>query len=297
MPRRRTSVFEKMFSDNRLRSIPDSEQQSTLCVEYWTSKILIELSGYKSLELDDVQEMANIRVVKAWQQEIENDVSELYELKGKEEGDTELLDDAGDSVFRRYKSVKTELRKRIDNPPVSMKKVYRNIKKEIDLHGFYPKGFAANLELIKEAYDLSEDEGLVTAFIFFTLAYRNLRRALNSFSYSDRGFFLVLEVIAKTLGLPLEKVQEMLGPDGKLIRMAIFGVDRESSNIDFEDYFESKSGISFFDLFFGKIEKKQLVSSILTPCNKSRLTLEDVKYLPVIDSFVNSKISAPPIPK
>lgn len=40
MPRRRTSVFEKMFSDNRLRSIPDSEQQSTLCVEYWTSKIL-----------------------------------------------------------------------------------------------------------------------------------------------------------------------------------------------------------------------------------------------------------------
>lgn len=152
MPRRRTSVFEKMFSDNRLRSIPDSEQQSTLCVEYWTSKILIELSGYKSLELDDVQEMANIRVVKAWQQEIENDVSELYELKGKEEGDTELLDDAGDSVFRRYKSVKTELRKRIDNPPVSMKKVYRNIKKEIDLHGFYPKGFAANLELIKEAY-------------------------------------------------------------------------------------------------------------------------------------------------
>lgn len=51
MPRRRTSVFEKMFSDNRLRSIPDSEQQSTLCVEYWTSKILIELSGYKSLEL------------------------------------------------------------------------------------------------------------------------------------------------------------------------------------------------------------------------------------------------------
>ena len=65
MPRRRTSVFEKMFSDNRLRSIPDSEQQGTLCVEYWTSKILIELSGYKSLELDDVQEMANIRVVKA----------------------------------------------------------------------------------------------------------------------------------------------------------------------------------------------------------------------------------------
>lgn len=55
-----------MFSDNRLRSIPDSEQQGTLCVEYWTSKILIELSGYKSLELDDVQEMANIRVVKAW---------------------------------------------------------------------------------------------------------------------------------------------------------------------------------------------------------------------------------------
>ena len=55
MPRRRTSVFEKMFSDNRLRSIPDSEQQGTLCVEYWTSKILIELSGYKSLELDDVQ--------------------------------------------------------------------------------------------------------------------------------------------------------------------------------------------------------------------------------------------------
>ena len=45
MPRRRTSVFEKMFSDNRLRSIPDSEQQSTLCVEYWISKILIELSG------------------------------------------------------------------------------------------------------------------------------------------------------------------------------------------------------------------------------------------------------------
>ena len=74
MPRRRTSVFEKMFSDNRLRSIPDSEQQGTLCVEYWTSKILIELSGYKSLELDDVQEMANIRVVKAWQQEIENDL-------------------------------------------------------------------------------------------------------------------------------------------------------------------------------------------------------------------------------
>lgn len=70
-----------MFSDNRLRSIPDSEQQSTLCVEYWTSKILIELSGYKSLELDDVQEMVNIRVVKAWQQEIENDFTNLKEKK------------------------------------------------------------------------------------------------------------------------------------------------------------------------------------------------------------------------
>lgn len=57
MPRRRTSVFEKMFTDNRLRSIPNSEVQGTLCVEYWTSKILIELSAYKSLELDDVQEM------------------------------------------------------------------------------------------------------------------------------------------------------------------------------------------------------------------------------------------------
>lgn len=131
MPRRRTSVFEKMFSDNRLRSIPDSEQQSTLCVEYWTSKILIELSGYKSLELDDVQEMANIRVVKAWQQEIENDVSELYGLKGKEEGDTELLDDAGDSVFRRYKSVKTELRKRIDNPPVSIRRFIATLRKRL----------------------------------------------------------------------------------------------------------------------------------------------------------------------
>ena len=48
MPRRRTSVFEKMFTDNRLRSIPNSEVQGTLCVEYWTSKILIELSAYKS---------------------------------------------------------------------------------------------------------------------------------------------------------------------------------------------------------------------------------------------------------
>ncbi len=55
-----------MFTDNRLRSIPNSEVQGTLCVEYWTSKILIELSAYKSLELDDVQEMANIRVVQAW---------------------------------------------------------------------------------------------------------------------------------------------------------------------------------------------------------------------------------------
>lgn len=91
MPRRRTSVFEKMFSDNRLRSIPDSEQQSTLCVEYWTSKILIELSGYKSLELDDVQEMANIRVVKAWQQEIENDVSELTNLKEKKKATLNYL--------------------------------------------------------------------------------------------------------------------------------------------------------------------------------------------------------------
>ena len=191
MPRRRTSVFEKMFTDNRLRSIPNSEVQGTLCVEYWTSKILIELSAYKSLELDDVQEMANIRVVQAWQQEIENDVSELNARNDTEEGDRDIFDDSGDSVFRRYKSVKTELGKRINNPPSSMKKVYRNIKKEIDLHGFYPKGFAANLELIKEAYDLSEDEGLVTAFIFFTLAYRNLRRALNSFSYSDRGFFLL----------------------------------------------------------------------------------------------------------
>lgn len=60
-----------MFTDNRLRSIPNSEVQGTLCVEYWTSKILIELSAYKSLELDDVQEMANIRVVQAWQQEME----------------------------------------------------------------------------------------------------------------------------------------------------------------------------------------------------------------------------------
>lgn len=34
MPRRRTSVFEKMFTDNRLRSIPNSEVQGTLCVEY-----------------------------------------------------------------------------------------------------------------------------------------------------------------------------------------------------------------------------------------------------------------------
>lgn len=165
MPRRRTSVFEKMFTDNRLRSIPNSEVQGTLCVEYWTSKILIELSAYKSLELDDVQEMANIRVVQAWQQEIENDVSELNARNDTEEGDRDIFDDSGDSVFRRYKSVKTELGKRINNPPSSMKKVYRDIKKEIDLHGFYPKGFAANLELIKEAYDLSEDEGLVVQSI------------------------------------------------------------------------------------------------------------------------------------
>lgn len=128
MPRRRTSVFEKMFTDNRLRSIPNSEVQGTLCVEYWTSKILIELSAYKSLELDDVQEMANIRVVQAWQQEIENDVSELNARNDTEEGDRDIFDDSGDSVFRRYKSVKTELGKRINNPPSSMKKVYRDIK-------------------------------------------------------------------------------------------------------------------------------------------------------------------------
>lgn len=102
-----------------------------------------------------MQEMANIRVVQAWQQEIENDVSELNARNDTEEGDRDIFDDSGDSVFRRYKSVKTELGKRINNPPSSMKKVYRDIKKEIDLHGFYPKGFAANLELIKEAYDLS----------------------------------------------------------------------------------------------------------------------------------------------
>lgn len=34
MPRRRTSVFEKMFTDNRLRSIPNSEVQGTLSVPY-----------------------------------------------------------------------------------------------------------------------------------------------------------------------------------------------------------------------------------------------------------------------
>ena len=80
-----------MFTDNRLRSIPNSEVQGTLCVEYWTSKILIELSAYKSLELDDVQEMANIRVVQAWQQEIENDVSELNACNDTEEGDRDIV--------------------------------------------------------------------------------------------------------------------------------------------------------------------------------------------------------------
>lgn len=94
------------------------------------------------------------------------------------------------------------------------------------------------------------------------------------------------EVIAKTLDLPLEKVREMLGTNGKLIRLDLFGVDRDASNTDFEDYFESKSGISFFDLFFGTIDKKQLVSSILTLCNKSSLTLDDVRYLPVVEPIL-----------
>ena len=102
MPRRRTSVFEKMFTDNRLRSIPNSEVQGTLCVEYWTSKILIELSAYKSLELDDVQEMANIRVVQAWQQEIENDVSELNARNDTEEGDRDIFDDCEDRAWKAH---------------------------------------------------------------------------------------------------------------------------------------------------------------------------------------------------
>lgn len=91
MPRRRTSVFEKMFSDNRLRSIPDSEQQSTLCVEYWTSKILIELSGYKSLELDDVQEMANIRVVKACSRKSKTTFRNFTNLKEKKKATLNCL--------------------------------------------------------------------------------------------------------------------------------------------------------------------------------------------------------------
>lgn len=286
MPRRRTSVFDRMFSDNRLRSIPNSEKHGFLCVEYWISKILIELSGYKSLEQDDLQEMSNVRAVQAWKQEIEKDVLEVHEHKDNEEGVEDSFGDSEDSVFRSYKSLKAELGKSIGNPPVSMKKVYRDLKREIDLRGFYPKGFSANLNLVKEAYDLSESEGLVTAFIFFSLADRNLRRALNSFNYSDRGFFLVSEVIAKTLDLPLEKVREMLGTNGKLIRLDLFGVDRDASNTDFEDYFESKSGISFFDLFFGTIDKKQLVSSILTLCDKSSLTLDDVRYLPVVEPIL-----------
>ena len=286
MPRRR-SVFEKMFGDNRLRSLPNSEAHGYLCVEYWTSKVLIELSGYKSLERDDLQEMTHIRAVQAWKREIEDDISKIKEREERSVFEVEdPFDGSEDSAFQLYKSAKAELRKRIDNPPASMKKAYRDLKKEIDLRGFYPKGFAANLALIKEAYDLSEDEGLVTAFILFTIADRNLKRALNSYCYSERGFLLVSEVIAATLDLPLEKVREMLGPNGKLTRLELFGVDRESSNIDFEDYFDSRSGISFFDLFFGKIEKEQLVSSVLNPCEKSRLTLTDVKYLPVIDSLL-----------
>lgn len=91
MPRRRTSVFEKMFSDNRLRSIPDSEQQSTLCVEYWTSKILIELSGYKSLELDDVQEMANIRVVKRGSRKSKTTFRNFTDLKEKKKATLNYL--------------------------------------------------------------------------------------------------------------------------------------------------------------------------------------------------------------
>lgn len=254
-------------------------------VEWWMARILVELDVWERLDRDFFEEYDNHLSYEAVQSLYERyqDLSERAEKLSPKKEDSSSEDDLPQNLKDCFQYFHKLLG--ISGPllPHSIFETLDKWRKKVREEGLFTRELSNNLNVIRESFNLSEDERNILGALMLIQSNRDLYLILNFFDYSERGLLLVGDVLSVLLDLPIKTVRDALSSDGKLRELGFLNVDQNClGRDDIEDLFEISDGLKTPKLFSESITQNSLFEDYLEPFGKGELSLEDFDHIPYV---------------
>lgn len=258
-------------------------------VEWWMARILVELDVWERLDRDFFEEYDNHLSYEAVQclYERYQDLSERAEKLSPKNKDSSSEDDLPQNLKDCFQYFHKLLG--ISGPllPHSIFKTLDKWREKVREEDLFTRELSNNLNVIRESFNLSEEERNILGALMLIQSNRDLYSILNFFDYSERGLLLVGDVLSVLLDLPIKTVRDALSSDGKLRELGFINVDQNClGRDDIEDLFEICDGLKTPKLFSESITQNSLFEDYLEPFGKGELSLEDFDHIPYVGNVL-----------
>lgn len=254
-------------------------------IEWWMARILVELDVWERLDRDFFEVYENLLSYEAVQclyekyQDLSERVEKLSQKKTDQDGESDLPENLKDCFchFHRLLGISGPLL------PHSIFKTLDKWGKKVREEDLFSPELARNLNVIRDSFNLSEEERNIFGALMLIQNSRDLYSILNFFDFSERGMFLVADILSVLLDLPIKTVKAVLSSEGKLRELGFIDIDRNClGRDDIEDLFEISDGLKTPKLFSESITQNSLFEDYLEPFGKGELSLEDFDHIPYV---------------
>ncbi len=254
-------------------------------IEWWMARILVELDVWARLDRDFFEDNDNLLIYEAVQclyeryQVLSERAEKLSPKKRKSSGEDDLPQNLKDCFQYFHKMLG------ISGPllPHSIFKSLDKWRKKVREEDLFTHELSNNLNVIREGFNLTEDERNILGALMLIQSNRDLYSILNFFDYSERGLLLVGDVLSVLLDLPIKTVRDVLSSEGKLRELGFIDVDQSCfGRHDIEDLFEISDGLKTPKLFSESITQNSLFEDYLEPFGKGDLSLDDYDHIPYV---------------
>jgi len=268
----------------RPKSLKFNNSGSHPVIEWWIARILVELDVWEKLNRDFFEDYDNLLSYEAVQCLYENylDLSERVEEIRSEKKDSSSEDNLPQNLkdclcyYHELLGISGPLL------PHSIFKTLDKWEKRVREEDLFTPEFSSNLDVIRESFNLSEEERNILGALMLIKRNRDLYSILDFFDYSERGLLLVGDVLSILLDIPIRTVRHVLSSEGKLRALGFIDVEGRLDRDDIEDLFEISDELKVPQLFSESISKNSLFEDYLEPFGKGDLSLEDYDHIPYV---------------
>lgn len=278
-------LFRRKFRSHTVRPKTlkfNNNSGSHPVIEWWMARILVELDVWERLDRDFFDEYDNLLGYEAVQclYEKYQKLSEKAEKQKNIDSEEQDLPSNLKKCFLFFHELLG-----ISGPllPHSIIKTRDKWGKKVREEDLFSPELARNLNVIRDSFNLSEEERNILGALILIQNNRDLYSILNFFDFSERGLFLVGDILSVLLDLPIKTVRDALSSEGKLRELGFIDFDQNClGRDDIEDLFEISDGLKMPKLFSESITQNSLFEDYLEPFGEGELSLEDFDHIPYV---------------